>query len=199
MNFLNIFRNKSSPFYYHWTGHFSFAHARFSKIMMIFIGILLLSLYLLFHVFHVIYYNGTASAPRGFYMAVPSGIYKLTHGDFVIIECPKDYPPLASKKQLLLKEIQGFPNETYVITDTALIINNKKFLIYHDASYLPQLPEGTFIIPENNYLLLNPMPYSFDSRYMGTIPEQFIKKKVILILNTDFMIQKLTDIWRQLS
>lgn len=191
MKFFTLFNSVSSPFYFHWEGKVSLQKAKKCKAFMILVFLLLFSLFLSFHVFHLFYYNSTPSAPRGFYMVSP--ISTLSTGDYVIVECPKDYPPLTNKGRLLLKEVEGFPGDTFEITTDFLIIHDRHYPIYHSPSYLPQLPQGTFTVPANMYLFLNPMPYSFDSRYMGPIAQDKMVRKVFLVFNTDNALHKLVE------
>lgn len=149
------------------------------------------SIFLSFHVFHIFYYNNTSSAPRGFYMVSP--VSTLATGDYVIVKCPKDYPPIANKGRLLLKKVEGFPGDTFEVTSDFLIIHDRHYPIYHFPSYLPQLPQGTFTVPANMYLFLNPMPYSFDSRYMGPIAQDMLVRKVFLVFDTDYALNKLVE------
>lgn len=191
MKFFTLFNSVSSPFYFHWEGKASFKKARKCKLFMIIIFVLLLLFFLSFHVFHIFYYNNTSSAPRGFYMVSP--VSTLATGDYVIVKCPKDYPPIANKGRLLLKEVEGFPGDTFEVTSDFLIIHDRHYPIYHFPSYLPQLPQGTFTVPANMYLFLNPMPYSFDSRYMGPIAQDMLVRKVFLIFDTDYALHKLVE------
>lgn len=109
MKFFTLFNSVSSPFYFHWEGKVSFRKRKMqgihdSRVSSAF------CLFLSFHVFHLFYFNSTPSAPRGFYMVSP--ISTLSAGDYVIVKCPKDYPPLTNKGRLLLKEVEGFPGDT---------------------------------------------------------------------------------------
>ena len=129
-----------------------------------------------------IFVNMSASAPQGVYLAIPFSSYN--YGDFIIVSCPKDYPPVAQKDMNLLKTVRGFPGDTYTITDKDIQISGKSFPIYHSAK-LPSLPTGTFIVDEETVLCLNDSEISFDSRYIGPIPVENIKNKVILLLDFD--------------
>lgn len=191
MKFFTLFNSVSSPFYFRWEGKASFKKARKCKLFMIIIFVLLLLFFLSFHVFHIFYYNNTSSAPRGFYMVSP--VSTLATGDYVIVKCPKDYPPIANKGRLLLKKVEGFPGDTFEVTSDFLIIHDRHYPIYHFPSYLPQLPQGTFTVPANMYLFLNPMPYSFDSRYMGPIAQDMLVRKVFLVFDTDYALHKLVE------
>ena len=191
MKFFALFNSVSSPFYFHWEGKVSFKKARKCKLFMIIIFVLLLLFFLSFHVFHIFYYNNTSSAPRGFYMVSP--VSTLATGDYVIVKCPKDYPPIANKGRLLLKKVEGFPGDTFEVTSDFLIIHDRHYPIYHFPSYLPQLPQGTFTVPANMYLFLNPMPYSFDSRYIGPIAQDMLVRKVFLVFDTDYALHKLVE------
>ena len=66
-----------------------------------------------------------------------------------------------------------------------MVIGKNAYPIYH-LDYLPQLDEGEYVVPDGEYMFLNDMPYSFDSRYMGPISQDHIQNKVILLINLDF-------------
>lgn len=195
-SFHSIFQDEHSPFYFHLEKFSGWKKGRKSKIFIVIIALLFLLLYLSFHVFHVFYYNSTTSATRGFYMAVP--YTTLQKGDYAIVSCPKDYPPLAKEGALLLKRVEGLPGDTFTVEADSLVLNNESYPIYHSVSYLPQLPQGTFKVPENMYLFLNAMPYSFDSRYIGPVTEDKIVKKVVLVFDADHAISVINSVRKEL-
>lgn len=153
------------------------------KCFMVFTLSLFGLLFLMGPVFHMFYINETASAPRGIYLKLAGTPSK---GDYVILSCPKEYPPLTYPGMLLLKKIRGFPGEVYTVADDTLTLNEVNYPIFH-LEYLPQLDTGTFSIPPGMYLFLNDMPYSFDSRYMGPISHTQIISRVILLLDYDHL------------
>ena len=190
-------RDENSPFYFQPTRFVSWKRERKSKFFIILVFLLFIFLYLSFHILHLFYYNTTTSATRGLYMAVPSATWE--RGDYVVVSCPKDYPPLAKEGILLLKQLEGLPGDTFQVTENALILRDKSYPIYHVVSYLPQLPQGEYTVPEDMYLFLNTMPYSFDSRYMGPITKDRLVQKVVLIFDADHAIKVIDSFRKELS
>ena len=154
------------------------------KCFMAFILSLFLLLFLMGPVFQLFYENETASAPRGIYLKLAG---TPSYGDYVITACPKAYPPLTYEGMPILKKVQGLPGDSYIVTDENLYLERTKakYPIFH-KDYLPELAPGNYSVPPTMYLLLNDMPYSFDSRYMGPISETQIISKAILLINYDY-------------
>lgn len=155
------------------------------KCFMAFILSLFLLLFLMGPVFHLFYYNKTASVPRGIYLKLAG---MPSRGDYVIASCPKAYPPLTYEGMSILKKISGLPGDTYIVTDDYLYLDKTKakYPIFH-KDYLPKLNPGNYSVPPTMYLLLNDMPYSFDSRYMGPISESQIVSKATLLIDYDYL------------
>jgi len=128
----------------------------------------------------LLYINSTDSAPRGIYMM--SLNQKLHYGDYVIVSLAVDVPKLHVERGfLLLKQVRGFPDDEYLVTDDALEIRGKRYKIFHQEG-LPELDAGEKQVPENEMLLLNDVELSFDSRYLGPIQKDLIVKKVDLLI-----------------
>lgn len=126
------------------------------------------------------YINTTDSAPKGIYKV--SLNQNLHYGDYVIVSLPVDVPKLYVEKGfLLLKQVQGFPGDEYMVSNDALEIRGKEYKIFHQEG-LPELAVGERKVPEDEMLLLNDMELSFDSRYLGPISKELIVKKVELLL-----------------
>lgn len=131
----------------------------------------------------VIYTNDTESAPRGIYVVAPDQY--LTYGDYVIVHSPVDIPDIHIPKDFpLLKRVAAFPGDTYTVTDSTFKANGEIYTIHH-LPWLPQLPHGTFAVPEGTMLFLNPPEDSLDSRYFGPIPMANVERKVLLLVNYD--------------
>ena len=129
------------------------------------------------------YSNVSPSAPQGLYIATP--IQSLTRGDYVVVRLPEAVESLHVKKDyLLLKRVQGFPGESYTIDASALRTEQRSYPICR-SDLLPQQEQGTYIVPEGELLLLNDPDDSFDSRYLGSIKQTQIDKKVLLLLSYD--------------
>ena len=136
--------------------------------------------------------NISPSAPRGIYMVLPGAFYD--YGDFLLVSCPEDYPPLAKKGDTLLKTVRGFPGDRYTVTDKELIINEQSYPIYR-ADYLPHLTPGVYVVPEGTLLCLNNPEFSFDSRYIGPVAISNIQHKVFQILDYDRLDKTITWIY----
>lgn len=147
--------------------------------------IIMMALILLLHVLigPLIYINDTESAPRGVYVISPD--QNFTYGDYVIVHSPVSIPDIKIPYDFrLLKRIAAFPGDTYTVTDDAMATNGQVYLIYH-RPWLPQLPRGTFSVPEGTMLFMNPPIYSLDSRYFGPIALSRVERKVFLLINYD--------------
>lgn len=128
----------------------------------------------------LIYSNMTDSAPKGLYIAALN--QEIRRGDYVIVRLPEGVEKLhVNAGFLLLKHVQAFPGESYQVDEERLCVNHQSYTIYHKDG-LPQLKPGRYIVPDGELLLLNDMDESFDSRYLGTIKESQIDKKVLLLL-----------------
>ena len=139
--------------------------------------------------------NMSPSAPRGIYLVLPGEFYD--YGDFLLVSCPKDYPPLAKEGDTLLKTVRGFPGDRYTVTDKEITINNRSFPIY-DKDYLPHLTPGVYVVPEGMFLCLNDPEISFDSRYIGPVPIANVKHKVIQLLDYDKLDETIKWIYKLL-
>ena len=143
------------------------------------------ALLLLLHVLigPLIYTNDTESAPRGVYVVSPD--QHLTYGDYVIVHAPVAIPDIKIPYDFrLLKRVAAFPGDTYTVTDDVMATNGQVYPIYH-RPWLPQLPHGTFSVPEGTMLFLNPPIHSLDSRYFGPIASSFVECNVFLLINYD--------------
>lgn len=139
------------------------------------------------------YINDTLSAPMGVYMVSPNPI--LSYGDYVNVHQPVDLPALHSPKGArLLKQVAGLPGDEYTVSDKSIVIRGKSYPIYN-FSYLPHLAPGQYHVPEGQVLLLNPMKYSLDSRYLGPLPKNSIESKVFLLIPLESIARTLNNIY----
>ena len=129
----------------------------------------------------IFYYNSTFSAPVGLYMMNPFG--EIKYNDYLIVRTDKDYGDFKAGS-LMLKSVKGFPGYKYVRKKGALELNGKDYFVLED-NRLPQIPEGSYVVPEGTLFLLNDRYNSFDCRYIGPTKVQNIVQKVFLVFNVE--------------
>ena len=166
----------------------NFRKQRKSKIFVLsVISLILIGSVLHFVCGKLLYCNMTNSAVRGLYAAAPN--QNLTRGDYVIVRLPEGIESLHVDAGFrLLKRVRGFPGESYTVDEEYLRTHDDSYRIYHKDG-LPQLKTGAYIVPSGTLLLLNDTDDSFDSRYLGTIEESQIDKKVFLLLSYEPFLQ----------
>lgn len=178
-----------------------FSFSRTKRITLLISAIIVLLIYLIHFLFgSLFYYNSSFSAPRGLYIVTLDQTLKL--GDYVILRAPDNYPFLNVAKDFnLLKQVRGFPNDTYYVTKTYVLVHNQAFPIANQSEYpqLPHLDPGSYRVPVRSHLYLNDVPTSFDSRYIGPISDDHIVYKVILVFDYDqftlWLIKILPESW----
>lgn len=163
---------------------FQWTKARIGVLVTLSIIFFLYFIYLFFG--KLAFTNHTESAPTGIYIF--SLNQNLFPGDYVTIHSPWSFgDPLNVPVGFpLLKQVRGYPGETYIVTPSEIIISGKHFPIAPDTpqfSYLPRLQPGTYTVPNGSHLYLNDSPVSFDSRYLGPIPDRYIIHKVTLFID----------------
>lgn len=166
----------------------NFREQRKSKIFVLsVISLILIGSVLHFVCGKLLYCNMTNSAVRGLYAAAPN--QNLARGDYVIVRLPEGIESLHVDAGFrLLKRVRGFPGESYTVDEEYLRTQDDSYRIYHKDG-LPQLKTGAYIVPSGTLLLLNDTDDSFDSRYLGTIEESQIDKKVFLLLSYEPFLQ----------
>ena len=166
----------------------NFRKQRKSKIFVLsVISLILIGSVLHFVCGKLLYCNMTNSAVRGLYAAAPN--QNLARGDYVIVRLPEGIESLHVDAGFrLLKRVRGFPGESYTVDEEYLRTQDDSYRIYHKDG-LPQLKTGAYIVPSGTLLLLNDTDDSFDSRYLGTIEESQIDKKVFLLLSYEPFLQ----------
>ena len=135
--------------------------------------------------------NLTPSLQRGVYKVVPFD-GNLMAGDYVIVSVPDNARELVYGRRWLpadwplLKRVAGLPGDSYAINNAGqFCVNGFPLGAVSDLDSsglpLPRLTPG--IVPEGHFLLFaDKIPNSFDSRYLGPIPNKLILKKVVPIL-----------------
>jgi conjugative transfer signal peptidase TraF len=137
------------------------------------------------------YVNTTASEPLGIYWVVPATT--LHKGDYVIFAIPKEaeqyvygrnWAPIGMP---LLKNVGAVEGDQYTLTEDTFSINGQRIgpiaVEDSDGLPLPHLDKGEHVVAEGKFLGTSSYnERSFDSRYMGEIPIENIKAKVVPVL-----------------
>jgi len=120
------------------------------------------------------YLNITPSAPIGIYVVTHN--QELHANDYVIVQENHRLEPFYGSKRppsYLLKHIAGMPGDTMLVTQHSVQINDGE--IYPTLSTTSQgmplthLPEGIYILQEDEYFVANHPERSYDSRYFGPV------------------------------
>ena len=122
-------------------------------------------------------YNGSGSAPIGFYRIEYRSPER---GETVAVRPSAPLANLVSAYRLLpsgvplLKQVAAVGGDRVCRSDGVVFLNGKAVAeaLDHDAAGHP-LPawEGCFTLFAGQFFLLQPHPYSFDSRYFGPVSE----------------------------
>lgn len=138
-----------------------------------------------------LFLNITPSMPIGIYMMIPGNEYK--PGDIVI------YSPTVSSLDYFykynyeipetdfIKEIGAVPGDKYSVDkETGIFLVSGKYIgiAKKKDSQGNDLPEhsGEYTVPEGEFLPVTHYAGSFDGRYIGTMPMDRIKNKVIPVV-----------------
>jgi len=135
-----------------------------------------------FSVPHRIFFNPSASAPRGWYWLAGSPSYEL--GTFTISRLPRSAAALADDRHYIprtipvLKQIAAATGD-WVCESAGDVVIDGRFLaraVAQDGSGRDLNPwQGCRILAAREYFLLNPnSPQSFDSRYFGPVSESML-------------------------
>lgn len=134
-------------------------------------------------------YNGSPSAPRGFYLYQEP---QLQRGQYVLIPVPAGVEELVTSRGWLpagvplLKQIGALPGDKVLISAREIRVNGAYIgsILETDQQGLP-LPRlrGEFTIPDGQFLPLS-LTYdrSFDGRYFGPVPISSILDSVAPLL-----------------
>ena len=139
----------------------------------------------------LLYYNGSASEPTGWYLVVP-WLRPLRHGDKVLLRVPPDMEAYAFGRgwmrsdEPMLKTVYGLPGDRFSIDAREIRVNGAAVgeIRASDSQGLP-LPalRGDFAVPPEHILpLALNRPNSFDGRYFGAVPATLIRHRVIPLL-----------------
>ena len=133
----------------------------------------------------LLYFNTTDSTTRGIYVVSLSNTYE--YDDFYVVRLNQTYNNL-KQGQLLLKQIKGKPGDIYISRYDHMDLNGVRYNISNDKR-LPHMLYGSYMVPDEHYLMLNMTEDSFDGRYMGPTKKEHLVQKVWLLVNYDKIIQ----------
>lgn len=135
----------------------------------------------------VLVWNGSASAPVGFYMKAQDQTISLH--DFVLVKTGTKLDSISSlyptKPTYLLKHVELIPGERYRVDGNKIFTERQTFLRQKtsiNGIKLPRLEDGVYVVPQGHYFVANFPEKSFDSRYFGPVPEEDIIQKVTPII-----------------
>lgn len=142
--------------------------------------------------YQLLFWNTSASLPRGLYLVLPGNTYKI--GDLVVYEPPADVRRISAangwsdSEQLFIKKIGALENDEFSIDDQDAQRNFRINGVYigkaaeeNDKGIkLPQL-RGRFRVSSGSFLPITMHKRSFDGRYTGIVPLKAIKARVIPI------------------
>ena len=159
-----------------------------------FLSLIFLSSGFLNKSFKLLYINTSNSLPQGLYLNLP--IFELKKNDLVLIclneemakfakernyikkgDCPLNTAPLGKKITGIFNDKVIFKKD-FILVNNIKIKNSKPLLKDSLGRNLPKIL-GEILIKKGEYLLLNEVNDSFDSRYFGTISTSNIKGKLI--------------------
>ena len=134
-----------------------------------------------------IVYNPTASAPRGFYLAVPAT--QLQRGDLVLVTLPKTVARLAAERGYLptsvpaLKEIAALEGQPVCARNGYLYIDGRataQTLPFDGKQRALRAWKGCRVLLEGELFLVNrDAKASFDSRYFGPVDRSFVRARAL--------------------
>ncbi len=159
-----------------------------------FLSLIFLSSGFLNKSFKLLYINTSNSLPQGLYLNLP--VFELKKNDLVLIclneemakfakernyikkgDCPLNTAPLGKKITGIFNDKVIFKKD-FILVNNIKIKNSKPLLKDSLGRNLPKIL-GEILIKKGEYLLLNEVNDSFDSRYFGTISTSNIKGKLI--------------------
>lgn len=139
----------------------------------------------------ILYYNETASLPRGIYLRIPA--MTIERGDIVVYDPPAAVLQVAIQRGYtqhsdarLLKRVGAVAGDAYSVGDQGSFCINGEYIgqMRQTDSLdrpLPQLPQGSYTVPDGEFLPIGDTTRSFDGRYTGTVPLTSIRAVVIPI------------------
>jgi conjugative transfer signal peptidase TraF len=149
-----------------------------------------------------VFYNPSPSIPKGYYLSYPSNNYN--RGDLIIFRLTnrQQITTLEKLRHLLynnysftqplylIKHIVGVEHDIITINHNGIMVNNKLYshsqaIDHYQNIYFNYLHNLTFKLKVHQFFVLGDTQYSYDSRYFGTITQQDIYRKALLLLTRD--------------
>lgn len=132
-------------------------------------------------------YNGSASAPFGFYRVVPAA--PVRRGDLVLARLPQPAAQLAASRRYLprsvpvVKRIAALDGDLVCAQSGVVSINSRvaarTLPVDSEDRLLPAWHECRPLASGEVFLLMTDAPASFDSRYFGPIPAAAIIGRLV--------------------
>ena len=125
-------------------------------------------------------YNGSPSAPVGFYWIDD---HRVERGDFVLVRLPNRMRNLVEERRYLpphvplIKRVAGADGDRVCRRDREIIIDGVTVTVArHEDGLGREMPvwTGCHILRERRVFLLQRNPQSFDSRYFGPVDRSLI-------------------------
>ena len=139
---------------------------------------------------NILYWNGTASLPVGFYAKVPccEESKPLKRGDLVVYQPSPQTVELGVERgymketTLFMKEVGAVAGDRYTVTpDLKFLLNGEYYgVVYTEDNKGRPMPRkiGVMEVPEGYFLPVADAPRSFDGRYTG--PEKIESIKAVV-------------------
>lgn len=137
----------------------------------------------------ILFYNATASLPRGIYLRIPAAT--IERGDIVVYDPPETVLDFAvqrgytqHKDVRFLKRVGALAGDVYSIGEHGVFCINGAYIgevrgLDSKDRPLPQLAQGDYVVSDGMFLPIADTTRSFDGRYTGTVPITRIRAVVI--------------------
>ena len=141
---------------------------------------------------NILFYNVTASLPRGIYLCIPAT--KIERGDIIVYDPPKEVIDFSFQRGYVqhtdarfLKRVGAIAGDMYSIGEQGSFCINGVYIgevrkLDSQNRPLPQLEQGDYVVPDGAFLPIADTTHSFDGRYTGTVSLGQIRAVVIPVL-----------------
>jgi conjugative transfer signal peptidase TraF len=137
----------------------------------------------------LIIYNASASAPLGFYRVLSEN--RIRRGDLVLVKTPQSVRELAAERHYLplnvdlVKRIAALQGDRVCALGGVVSINGqvvaRQLAADSKGRALPRWTGCQVLGADDVFLLMKPVPDSFDGRYFGPVPAATIVGKLVPI------------------